>query len=77
MIKVDLREGKKDLEIEGKSEKIYEELIVLIAYLKGNMVHCKVDPEIVDEELRQVIEYGLKIYEPALEDYEKRAKNHN
>lgn len=76
MFKVDLREEKKDVEIEGETRKIYEELVVLIAYLKGNMVHCNVEPEIVDEELRTVVEYGLKSYEPALKDYEN-VKNHN
>ena len=70
MIKVDLKEEKKEVEIEGKTIEIYKELIVLIAYLKGNMVHCDIEPEIADEELRRVIECGLKNYEPALEDYE-------
>lgn len=72
MIRIDFREEKKDIEIEGKTIKIYEELIILLAYLKGNLVHCGIESELAEEEIRKVVDVGLNSYELALEDFEKR-----
>lgn len=62
MFKVDLE--KEEILIDGKYSEIYKELAILISYIKNDLIqNYGVNTEIVNNDIRNAIEIGLKNYQ--------------